>query len=499
MDKERTVYVGEMLRYILLRWRSFLICMIIFAIIAGGYGAVRAHLTSSALRQGQEEVDYSQYKETLTDREIQEVEDAVDNYITFENNYNSYKAYMTNSIKMQIDANAVPTKKIVYRIDGTREASSISDAYVETFPDEAVCQEVIRKLSIDTETAYIRELISVVNSHADAIMIDGQQAISSVENEEENGKSVLISVEIIADTRNHCEAMGTIIENELTEVTTVLQNKFGAFDFDKISDYYCEEANKELLKDQQTTISEMNNINTLINNLGNNLTEDQKSFYSVLLHDKLEEVEEGDKIAPDISEENINKVDYLDFRLIILGAFVGLIVFGCYMVCKFLVDPKLISRSYIETDLKVPLLEVFYEDEKTKKFGNIIDKKINYFFLKEKNSGDDLQARINMLCANIKVLMQRKGIERIFITSTVKTNKIEKILEYLKENFNENEIDFLIGGSILQDSISLKNFSQEKGVIFLEEIGVSFNKDIYQENMLCRDYDVNNLGFIIID
>lgn len=503
MEEGRTVYMKEIVQCIMLKWRNILACMIVFAILLGGYGAIKSYRAVSLEKIQDENIDYTQYEQNLTETELLEVQDAVNDYITYAKTYDDYKTYLENSIIMQLNANAVPTKKILYQIQGNKEVVNISDAYAELLPNDKLCQKVLEKTGWQVEQSYINELISIVNSHLETSMLGGQINIDTIENSagDSGDISVLVTVKIMADKETNCEIIAEIVEEEIDTITTDLRNKFGFFDIEKVNEYYNEEASRELLQEQQTCKNEMNNVSNLLKNLKNSLSEEQQNYYFALINNHLKESEkDGEdekKFEESLVEETV-QVRYINLKYVVFGAGIGFLLCCFYLLCKMFVDRHLVSEYHITNTLNSSLLETFVGDRKKKKLFNFLDNAIYKMFGKdfEKNSKDE---KIQILGTKIKIFIEKNKIKNICIVTSTKSKKIDWISEKLINFFKENDINCAYEQDILYNAQALERFTGAEGVIFIEQIGKSLVDEINQEMKYCKEYQVTDIGFILVE
>lgn len=492
-----TVALGDLLSYILLRWRLLLVYMIIFAVLAGAYACLRSYREVVAFNNTQQnESDYSQYESGLTDREIQEVKNVVDEYIVYEEAYTNYKKYESNSLRMQLDPNAVPTKELIYRISGNAELVNVRNAYAEIIPNDAICKKILQETNWDVEAAYVKELITVTNPHMDSIVVEGNE----IQLDNANSTSEMISISIIADSEESCDTISDIVEQELNTITAKLQEQFGDFTLQKISDNYGEKTNGDLLDDKEAYAVKMNNISTVMRNLEDSLSDAQQEYFFALLDESLTELndENAESVVEEEPEVNAPQMQYINVKYIIVGAAGGMFLFLLYMLCRFLLNKHFISKYYITDDLNCPVLGVFSGKNKKKKFGNVIDRWIIKIFNKENDTFSE-DKRLEMLCAGIKVMAQKGKIQKIYVTSSVDSKEVNELIHKLKEALPNNEVFFEIGNSILYDAESLEKFVLTDGVIFIEQIGKSLIDEMYQETECCDKYGINNLGFVVVD
>lgn len=497
MEERRTIALKELLMYIFLKWRGILCWAVIVTILFGGMGYIKTYKNAADSSFQETSSDVSQYKEQLTDGQIAEVEEAVENYETYEEAYINYKKYNEESLKMQIDANNVPTQKIVYKISGSQDAVNIGDTYVELFPNNNVSQRVLDDSNWEITPAYINELITVSNSHLDAIALNGQNISNTMEIANENSLTVLLTIKVIADTEEHCTAIGNAVEEEMKTVTTELRNQFDDFVIQKISSSFYQEANKDLLKEQQTSVAEMNNVSSLIRNIDNTLSEEQKPYYIALLNEKNVQLNKEDINDDNPVQVDVLSLQYFNFKYIIVGICAGIFLACCYFLCRFLFEKHLIAQSFIIDDLGYPILEEFSDKSKKKKFGNRIDNWINSIFRNNENETEE--QKLKLLCAKIQVNMQKEGMKSICITGTIKTEKTQFIVRTLEEDFGKNGIRYCVVESILHDAKALKKFVEMDGVVFIEQKGISLMGEIEQETRSCLKYNINNIGFVIVE
>lgn len=494
MEKERTIRIKDLIGYILKRWRLLLICMIIFAILLNGYSCLKSYQAiSEAKNQDREEVDFSQYENKLSEKEILEVENAVESYRMYEQSYEDYKEYNITSIKMQLNANAVSTQKMIYQITSNqKDVVNISDALVEVIPSDEICKNILDETQWDIDVSYVKELINVTNTHMDTFAVSDQNVTDIVQNNVEEDTPVLITITILADSQDNCEVIRNLMEKEVNTAVASLQEQFGQFNVEKISDIYGVEANKDLLREQQSSINEMNNSNNSMHTLENNLTDDQKSYFSALVNEQASEEESN------ISQTEIPNMQYINVKYIIVGAALGIILCCFYAICRFFLDRHLLSPNYVFDDLKSEVLLVYSGTQGAKKKNNLIDKWLEKIFHEDVGlyTGNE---KLHMLCAEIQIAEEKNSLNKIHISSSIENEKIKDFISEFSECLEKKNLEFSTGASIVSDTDSLEKFAVADGVIFVEQMNKSLVSEMNQELNLCNKYSVKNLGFILID
>lgn len=498
MNKGKTISLKEVLYHILLRRRILLIWMIVFAILANGFACFKSYREVVSETQSSSVSDYSQYENQLSTIEIEEVKNAVNNYLNYEKIYLEYKDYLDHSIKMQLDANEVATRNIIYRVDGNQDSVNIADTYAEIIPNDDVCKNVIREMELDIDSSYIRELISVKSSHMYAVTLEGQQFANVLENNASNNEPILVLVEIISDSEDNTNIIGDIIDNSLDSITKDLQKQFGVFNIQKISDSYCTEANKELLQSKQTVLNEINNMSSLMRNLETSLSEEQQPYFSALIEDSVKKLNEKDSFTNDEAVVVNRTIDYIHLKYIIVGAGAGLILFAFYILCRIIFDKHLNSVCYIEQDLKARLLGTVYDVKMTSRIKDKIDWKLDNV-LRNRNCKCTIDEQIKLICTNLEVLTKKKNLQKICITCSMLTSEIKELLTKMQENLNESNVSFVVRESFLYKNEELKTLIDADGVVFIEQMEKSMNSEIYKEMEICKEYDIDVLGFVVVE
>ena len=129
---EREIDIKDFLMYACIRWRMFLIWVLIGAIVLGGIGAWKAYsanrVAQQALETSSEESAQSkekvveELKQSLTNQEALEVERVFESYKDMVRNCESVAKYIEESVRMQLDPYAVSTISLGYFVDNIGKA-----------------------------------------------------------------------------------------------------------------------------------------------------------------------------------------------------------------------------------------------------------------------------------------------------------------------------------------------------------------------------------------
>ena len=138
------------------------------------------------------------------------------------------------------------------------------------------------------------------------------------------------------------------------------------------------------------------------------------------------------------------------------------------------------------------------EKDKKKGLGNKIDCWIKTLFI-DKNEKNFLEDKIKIICANLQLISQKSGIQKIYITSSVNMNKSNDVIETISNNLKHFNIEVMSGESILYNEDSLKKCTEMDGVVFVEMRNQSLLDEIRKEVECCKKYGLENMGFVIVE
>ena len=171
--EEMTISIKDLFYRLFLRWRLILVWMFIGAAAFGGLGYVKnVKKAQTSVQEPDAEALIEEYKAQLSEREISEVEKAVDIYNGYQKSYDMMEEYTQKSVRMQLNPNAVPTVRLQYLIDTHYEAvypiieakdmtEDIVNSYMAKIKDTEIYEEIAGTLGEQVESAYVQELIAV--------------------------------------------------------------------------------------------------------------------------------------------------------------------------------------------------------------------------------------------------------------------------------------------------------------------------------------------------
>lgn len=482
MEKERHIYIEDILFCIFRKWRMILIWMVAFAVIADGFFAVKSYKTMTVIQQEQQNDEdvLASYKSQLSEDDIKKVEDAYKLYSTYKKALDKSMDYYNHSIKMQIDPNNVATISLQYGINNSKILKDAINAYSNAVLSEDSCEYINEKAELNSSVGYISELISFYSNDDSKLKIV----------EDIDSKSMLIS--IIAPNKETCEIIADVVEEKIQEQTPKIQQNLGDFEIKKIDRNYVNKANGDLLNEQQGCVFNLNSIKTSISNLNATLTDDQKIYYSALIN-------QSDGTLTIKDTENIVNFQPISLKYICVGLFMGAILASLWYMMIYMTSGRLRIAEEVEEYYQVPIMGLIQSEKTSRLKKNIIDSFIGTIFGKDRSQSED--DTIQLIGASILIAAKKNNMQSIHITGVADSMDVEKVKKQILEKIQNIKLDLKCssGKSIFKDVESLSNLSDSEGVVFIEEVGKSNFSEIGKEINVCLTNNITIIGTVVIE
>ena len=221
-EEEVQIDLMTLLHYILRKWRSIIVVMLIVAVLCKPIFSKEKYVSSGICKRTEEEVDIEKQienaKEELTADELEQVERV---YSMYEHNlqlYQENEEYLEKSMLMQLNPNEIPTVMLNYQFkkdQADEELSNIFTMYENALLDEDTCTAIIQVFGEEYANTSVRELISVTDTEN----VQNSDIIK-LQNDKNSG---ILSIQIYADSEEQCEQVAEIVKKRVMEYTEQLQ------------------------------------------------------------------------------------------------------------------------------------------------------------------------------------------------------------------------------------------------------------------------------------
>jgi capsular polysaccharide biosynthesis protein len=503
METGRIIDLKDLLKTILLRWRILLLAALIAAFGLNSFGIYRSwrkkqnsqKVVSEESQIDAYEAECAALESVLTQREIEEVNNTVSIYASYKENYEKTQEYNETSIRMQLDANRVPTAEMNFYINNhfateypvmsaKDNTSDIIVAITDLLCSEEIYQGISDELNLGLDASYVQELIGAYAASAN-----------------------LLCVTVNYTDQETTEAIAAILKSKVDQIADDLQTIYGAFDITESSYTYSERMNSALLTEQQSKVSALNNIRTTMANLPNTLTDDQKAYYELLVNhlylteeqeeaeDSVTENKETESVSAE-SEVSSTSVKLIHKKYLVIGFALGFILMFCWYALLYLLSNRLHIAEEVTLYYQVPVLGQLHREKKTL-FG-AVDRLICRIFDPEYDKYQNSQI-LEMVAANILLDAERSHMQTICLTGSVQSDATGKIMDNLAAALEKAGKKVIRSSHVAYSAEALRQMAGADGVVLIEQIHTSRYPSIGKEAELCAANNVRMLGSVIVE
>ena len=281
-EEEVQIDLMTLLHYILRKWRSIIVVMLIVAVAANLYSVKKSMSVVASVSAAEEEVDIEKQienaKEELTADELEQVERVYSMYEYNSQLYQENDEYLEKSMLMQLNPNEIPTVMLNYQFrkdQADEELSNIFTMYENALLDEDTCTAIIQVFGEEYANTSVRELISVTDTEN----VQNSDIIK-LQNDKNSG---ILSIQIYADSEEQCEQVAEIVKKRVMEYTEQLQQIFGIYTVNAISEQYYISSDSNLNMQKSDVVNAVNDAYTALKNISSGLSEKQMTYYHLLL------------------------------------------------------------------------------------------------------------------------------------------------------------------------------------------------------------------------
>lgn len=491
--KEIQISIKDMIYRVLLKWKAMLCVALILAILCGfGMNTLQSIIsgdepeTPSLTKSEQLEKSVKSTASALSTQIKYETEIAFESYKKYVAQASEIQSYLNNSVKMNLDSSSTPTVVLQYLVNTHYEAvyptveykdftGDIISAYSSRILNTDTTTKIRDELGIDTDLAYIQELVTVSTGNSDDTDAFDETAVDTMK------------ITIYAPDEDTAKNISSTIKNEVKDQTDDIQKIFGSFDLTLVSEQYSETVSNDILSTKQGYVSNLNTIFTAINSLSKNMTTAQAAYYNALVAQYM--YDGSDDETTDTEVVDVAGISF-EFSALyfIVGLLAGIVIVVLIEVLKYIYTASLKRAEDMDYTFGVNVFGV-QTDEK-KGLDKLLEKIFGSRVLRYSND-----ERFSMLTAGISINAKKNEVEKLYITGSVSdTALIEKLAESLKSQLGE--VSF--GRSVIVDAESLEKLTSSDAVVLVEKVTDSRLEEIKQEIDICDSNGVKVLGSVVI-
>ena len=420
-EEEVQIDLMTLLHYILRKWRSIIVVMLIVAVAANLYSVKKSMSVVASVSAAEEEVDIEKQienaKEELTADELEQVERVYSMYEYNSQLYQENDEYLEKSMLMQLNPNEIPTVMLNYQFrkdQADEELSNIFTMYENALLDEDTCTAIIQVFGEEYANTSVRELISVTDTEN----VQNSDIIK-LQNDKNSG---ILSIQIYADSEEQCEQVAEIVKKRVMEYTEQLQQIFGIYTVNAISEQYYISSDSNLNMQKSDVVNAVNDAYTALKNISSGLSEKQMTYYNLLvkgIEDKTTSKENTDETA-----EITANVQYISMKYILIGLLAGMFLAVCWYAVVYIMTQTVKDVDEVKIITNLPVFgTVLGSNENGKR--NIIDRWIDSWFAHDKKSENN-ELLLTRISHEVAMLAGQKDKRNLLVACSESDQNLKK-------------------------------------------------------------------------
>lgn len=455
-NKEIIINVKDLLaEYIRKAW-MIIVSMIIFAVLLGGY---KYYSDRNSLGTNVNEDEYSFDEDSFSQTELEDI----GQYVDLKKLYEEQKAYIENSVYINLNANQTHKAVLQYYIatETAEQARDLALVYYNYINKGGLVSDIY-DVDKSLEMEYLQELLLGQGTNYDSNISSGVMNIQiyGVDDEAVTALTGKVKKQIEAFQK---QALQDVSQHDLVLV-------------DEAAGVYVD---KNLYDSQSKVEEQLVAVKKSLSDAKGKLSEEQMLAANDILG------ENG--IVEETDDETSNTVS-ISKKYILLGGILGFVLAVIVIYLIYFFDGTIKTVNEFTEYYGLNCFGVVRGKEK--KFWDKLSERIFYSNEMKGYEQDLVVAKINVLCKNSEV-------HRVVLSVNQNVTSQKEIMEYA-EGLKKLGIEAKITGDIFSDSSSICNLSKDENVILVEAIRKSTYENIRQKLLFCKKQEVHVLGCIAV-
>ncbi len=478
-EDDMEIDLVDLLFYLLKKWRSLIVAIVIGAILGAGLYVVKNHQqqTEQAAQEAEllktdedesfDEKDYNISKDTKANMDIA---------YQYRQLYNKQLEYNQKSIIMQLDPNAVYAGVLKYYISAGNNTGLLSELYQNILNEDDILENLKEASGFKCETPYIKELVSSWASDDNAAFINVNSNADNVE------KHSFVTYKVVSTNQESCEKMLQVLRERVEELQAEYEEAYGSYGASEVSSAISQVTDTTYLNAQKDNIDRLSNYLTTMKNAESAFSDKEKTYYTnKYLAKEYAESENAEEAKAELLNEiePVSKVKWLAIGVILL-----IMIWGAYYVVRYLLDQRIKTVSELQNTYHLPVIGTVQTGTKDSKG---LDKILDRLYQNTRQRPDTLEYVIQAVNA-----MQ---VGKSVLCGDTEIPEVKKLMEELSESCEHVGI----GDFISKNVDSLENAKMAGKEVMIVCIGKTSRQEISRELEICKLQKIQIAGTIIVE
>ena len=485
-EDDMEIDLVDLLFYLLKKWRSLIVAIVIGAILGAGLYVVKNHQQQAEQAAQEAELLKNEEDEAFDEKDYNISKDTkvnMDIAYQYRQLYNKQLEYNQKSIIMQLDPNAVYTGELKYYISAGNNTGLLSVLYQNVLNDDAVLEELKTASGFQCDTQYIKELIDswTAEENAASVNINNGNETDSVNAVVKNS---FVTYKVISTSQKSCEKMLQVIREKVDVLQSECEAVYGRYSAVEVSDNVSLVTDTTYLDLQRSNVDQLNNYLGAVKSAEGTFSDKEKTYYNkkYLAKEYAEKVnteEEKDLILNVVETEPVSKVKWFAIGVIFLT-----MIWGVYYIIRYFFDQKIKTVFELQNTYHLPVIGCVKMRENNYKG---LDKILDSIYLKMKTQPDTLEYVIQTINAI--------EIDEMMLCGDTKNPAIQELVKKMSEFC----VCVKIGDFISKNMKSLERAKTTGNEILAVCVGATRRSELIRELEVCKLQKINVIGVIVVE
>lgn len=478
-EDDMEIDLVDLLFYLLKKWRSLIVAIVIGAILGAGLYVVKNHQQQAEQAAQEAELLKNDEDEAFDEKNYNISKDTkvnMDIAYQYRQLYNKQLEYNQKSIIMQLDPNEVYAGVLEYYISAGNNTGLLSELYQSILNDDDILEELKDASGFKCDTPYIKELISSSSGDDKATVINVNSNGENVE------KHSFVTYRVVSTNQKSCEKMLQVLRERVEALRAEYEETYGAYGVSEVSSAISQVTDTTYLNAQRDNVDRLSNYLSTMKNAESNFSDDEKTYYTnkYLAKEYVDSDNAEEAKAVLLEEaEPVSKVKWLAIGVILL-----VVIWGGYYVVRYLLDPRVKTVSELQNTYHLPVIGIVQTAANNSKG---LDKMLDHLYQNTKQKPDTLEYVVQAINA-----MQT---EKSVLCGDTEIPEIKKLMEKLSDSCEHMKI----GDFISKNIESLEHAKAAGNEILVVRIDKNRRKEIEKEIESCRLQKISMVGVVVVE
>lgn len=494
--EDRSIDIIDLIADILSHWKGLFVCMIIGALLLGGYSYRQSFVAAENARNEAESIQQQlgelSGKQTIqlaqAERMLSETQKtAVAMLLDDEQELSRRQQYIEMSILMDMDAYNISRTELVYKLTETdmRDSYMLGIVYEDMMNSVGLYQWIEEQT--DISAAVVRELISVDAKTLMDISSETQRAVAGNDT---------MRVTIIHAETSTCAKIAEAVKSYVSSLQEQLVEPMGEHSLTLLSEKFGYIMDTGILDKQ---ISMKNTCLNLQNNIAkakDAFSPEQSAYYELL---KEPEAEVVISTSPDEKEVAIEPIVIpevsVSMKYVLVGAIMFAVLYAAFWFILYIMNGRLRTNDDVQGIYHIAQLGVVVKDSK-KKF--LVDKWVEQLRNHGKRTFTREQSLV-LAATAVKISANKNEMNAVCLMGCDLSAGADAVCDRIKAELEKEQIKVTVLNNVLYDAAAMEQLESVQGVVLVEKAGVTMYHEIAEELELAKRQDIKVLGAIIAE